>query len=98
MSFYFTSTSHLKSVALHDVETALRNANLISEDASLESLYTPCYCEDGDYCNCLPESFSFGWDTIDPNKCMTCGASGQDFCKTRSGKRASFHKARKNIE
>ena len=85
--------SHQKSFTLSQIKDLLCQANLVPDGSSLNSSNIQCYCEDNQCC-CLPESLTYTWATIMPNRCETCGATGSEPCKTKSNKRTAYHKAR----
>lgn len=84
-------------IPVDKVTAALVAAGLIPKDAAMSGVSTQCYCEDGEYCNCLPETLEYYTYTIKPNHCPVCNARDAQPCKTRSGRTTSYHKKRRAI-
>lgn len=82
---------------METITQALHDAGVIPKDAYLDHVHTRCYCEDGAWCDCFPETFTYTQAVIVPNTCPTCGATGDSPCQTPSGKRVRYHRKRHTV-
>jgi hypothetical protein len=101
MDYFPQHKKHNKTFTVAELEKLLREVGLLSPEAHFTNIEMPkCYCDPNDYfpCSCLPESLTFTWYTIKENFCETCGATGTDPCVTKSGRKTSYHKTRKQTE
>lgn len=93
---YNRSQFHESTISIQVILDTLIKAGLLPENACFDRANTECYCDDG-LCSCQPKSLVYTWLTTQQNICDTCGATGEESCKTKSGRKTDYHKARRAI-
>ncbi len=83
-----------KVIPMREIEELLKKKYGFSY-AMIMNSHTNCYCEDQQWCDCIPESLTLEWDdNIRVVICSTCGALDNERCRTTSGKNTKPHKDR----